>query len=125
MVTLTKFFFFVYRIDDARAAVDARNVTHLGLALTLGFAENPGYMSRPHGGPQFLRRPGADAEKIGHIGRINGIQELPLQGGQGLGLLANQQCIGQVQQMLSLRLREAEIQGGEEVLQFRSDVCTI
>ena len=69
--------------------------------------------SRVRGGP------GTDAEEIRPVGGIGGVEELPLQGRQRLSFLAHQQAVHEVQEMITLRSGQVEVQRIEDGLQSR------
>ena len=51
--------------------------------------------------------------------RVGGVEELPLQGRQGLGLVADQQAVNELEKMIVLRLGQVEAQGTEKAFQGR------
>jgi len=53
--------------------------------------------------------PRADAETVGHIGGIGGVDTLALQSGSRLVVLAAQEGIGHVEDVLTLRPIELEL----------------
>jgi hypothetical protein len=63
--------------------------------------------------------PGTDPKEIRPVGRVGRIEELPLQGRQGLGLVTDQHAVNELEKMVALRLGQAEAQGTEKAFQGR------
>jgi hypothetical protein len=51
----------------------------------------------------------ADPKEIRPVGRVGGIEELPLQGRQGRGLVTDQSAINELKKVVALRLGQAEV----------------
>src|SRR4051794_1510916 len=90
---------------------------HLGQATTAGLVEQPSEVASAQAVPNQVGRPGADAEKIGPVGRVGGVEELALQSSQGFAVFADQQGVGQLEQVLALRLGQVGGQGLQEGVQ--------
>src|SRR5262249_36760103 len=70
-------------------------------------------------GSNVLRAPGTDPKEVRPVGGVGGIEELALEGGQGLGFITDQQAVGEVEEMDALRLGQREVQRLEEAFQGR------
>jgi len=93
----------------AQRVVDV-DVDDLGRPEVLRLGQRPGHLVDTQGGTHVFGGPGADAQKIGRVGGIGGVQELPLERRQGLLVFAHQQRIGHIEDVAALRLREVEVQ---------------
>src|SRR4051794_13677913 len=95
------------------------DVEDLGQAPCLGERQQPGDLMAAEGLPRLRGGPGADPEEVRPVGGIRGVEELPLQGGQGFSLVTDQQAVDEVQEMLGLRSGQVEMQRLEVGFQGR------
>ena len=95
------------------------DIQNLGETPPLGFGHQPLDLVAAQSRPNVLGVPGTDPKEIRPVGRVGGVEELPLQGRQGLGLVADQQAVNELEKMIALRLGQAEAQGSEEAFQGR------
>src|SRR5262249_3965158 len=86
---------------------------------TFGFGEEKAHLLLTQAIADALGRPGADAQEIGHVGGIGTVEELPLQRRQGLVILADEQSVRQVEEMLALRARQTHRQLIQESAELR------
>ena len=86
----------------------------------MGQLQQPPDLVAPEGIARVRGGPGTDAEEIRPVGGIGGVEELPLQGRQGFSFVADQQAVHEVQEMITLRLGQVEVQRIEDGFQGRS-----
>jgi hypothetical protein len=95
------------------------DVQDFGKAPRLGQLQQPRDLMASEGIPHLRDGPGTDPEEIGPVGGVGGVEELPLQGRQGLSFVTDQQAVHEGREMLGLRLRQVEVQRLEEGFQGR------
>src|SRR5947207_12374363 len=82
------------------------DVEPLGGSRPFGLLDGPAKKKATERLAHILRRPGTDAQTVGHVGDIGSLDKLPSQAGQCLARLAHQYGLDDVEQMPRLRLRE-------------------
>jgi hypothetical protein len=79
-------------------------------AETFCLGDQPGNLMRTQSRSHIVGLPKTEAQKVAHIGCIGCFDELSLQRGQCLGVLADQQGIGHIQNMAVLRTAELNVE---------------
>jgi hypothetical protein len=93
----------------AQGIVDV-DVDDLRCVGSFCLGDEPVHLMDAESGSHFASFPGADAEKIGHIGSIWGFHKLPLQCSQRLSIFADQERVGHIQDMTMLWLTELDFE---------------
>ena len=86
------------------------HIKNLGETPPLGFGHEPCDLVAANRAANILSKPRTDAEEIRPVGGVGGVEELPLQSGQGFTFLADQGTVHEVQQMVALRLGQGKVQ---------------
>jgi hypothetical protein len=95
------------------------DIQDLGKAPPLSLGHQPLDLMAAQRGPHLLSAPGTDPKEIRPVGGVGRIEKLALQRGQGLGFVADQQAVCQIEEMVSLRSGQRETQHIEQVFQGR------